>query len=297
MDLEKAREAVNGALETCLAEELKRAPSEIESPIRYAVLGSGKRIRPLLMLASWEAVGGGSIENAPLMLYRLACGPELIHAYSLIHDDLPCMDDDNLRRGRPTVHVAFGVREAILAGAALMPLAVSTIGSAAEGLGIRPDVTAEMIRTLVVASGGAGMVGGQLLDVEAESGEVDLAALEEIHLGKTARLIAASCVIGALAAAASPVVVERLGGYGLKIGLAFQAVDDILDVTGSTEQLGKFGGRDQALGKVTTPSVLGLTGAKEWAAHLGDEAIGQLELLTEANGLRQVTRLILDRDR
>lgn len=297
MDVERARETLNRALEACLSEGLKDASPSIIAPIRYAVLGPGKRIRPLLAIASWEAAGGGSIDTAEPALYRLACAPELVHAYSLIHDDLPCMDDDDLRRGSPTVHVSFGVRVAILTGGALMPLAVSTIGSAADALGIGPDVKAEMIKTLVVASGGAGMVGGQLLDIEAEGGQVNLHTLEEIHLGKTARLISASCVIGALAAGGRPAVIERLANYGLKVGLAFQAVDDILDVIGSTEQLGKFGGRDQVLGKVTAPSVLGLPGAKKRAEQLGDEAIEELELLPDADGLRQVTRLILDRDR
>jgi geranylgeranyl pyrophosphate synthase len=297
MDLERAHKEVDRALEACISEELEDAPPAIASPIRYAVLGPGKRIRPLLVIASWEAVRGESVENTKPALYRLACAPELVHAYSLIHDDLPCMDDDNLRRGRPTVHVSFGVRGAILAGGALMPIAVGTIGSAADELGVGLDVKTEMIKTLVVASGGAGMVGGQLLDIEAEGGQVDLHTLEGIHLGKTARLISASCVIGALAAGGGPAVIERLANYGLRVGLAFQAVDDILDVIGSTEQLGKFGGRDQVLGKVTTPSVLGLPGAKERAAQLGNEAIEELDLLPNADGLRQITRLILDRDR
>ncbi len=297
MDFEKAREEVNRALEACISEELRDAPSSIAAPIQYAVLSPGKRIRPLLVIASWEAVRGGSVEDTKPALYRLACAPELVHAYSLIHDDLPCMDDDNLRRGRPTVHVSFGVRGATLAGGALMPLAVGTIGSAADELGVGLDIKTEMIKTLVVASGGAGMVGGQLLDIEAEGGQVDLHTLEEIHLGKTARLISASCVIGALAAGGGTAAIERLANYGLKVGLAFQAIDDILDVIGSTEKLGKFGGRDQVLGKVTTPSVLGLSGAKKRAEQLGDEAILELDLLPDSEGLHQITRLILDRDR
>ena len=287
MDFERAREKVNRALEACISEELRVAPSSIAAPIEYAVLSPGKRIRPLLVIASWEAVRGESVEDTKPALYRLACAPELVHAYSLIHDDLPCMDDDNLRRGRPTVHVSFGVRAAILAGAALMPLAVGTIGSAADGLGVGMDIKTEMIKTLVAASGGAGMVGGQLLDIEAEGGEVDLDTLEGIHLGK----------IGALAAGAGPDVLERLANYGLKVGLAFQAIDDILDVIGSTEKLGKFGGRDQVLGKVTTPSVLGLSGAKERAAQLGNEAMAELDFLPGSEGLHRITHLILDRDR
>ena len=297
MDFEKAREEVNRALEACISEELRDAPTSISSPIEYAVLSPGKRIRPLLVIASWEAVRGESVEGSKPALYRLACAPELVHAYSLIHDDLPCMDDDDLRRGRPTVHVSFGVRGATLAGGALMPLAVGTIGSAADELGVGLDIKTEMIKTLVAASGGAGMVGGQLLDIETEGGEVDLDTLEGIHLGKTARLLSASCVIGALAAGAGPSVLERLANYGLKVGLAFQAIDDILDVIGSTEKLGKSGGRDQVLGKVTTPSVLGLSGAKERAAQLGNEAIAELDLLPNSEGLHRITRLILDRDR
>ncbi len=207
------------------------------------------------------------------------------------------MDDDDLRRGQPTVHVAFGVRTAIYAGAALMPLAVRVVGSAAEGLGLGADVSSQLITTLTAASGGAGMVGGQLLDLQAERVEVDLEGLERIHLGKTARLIAACCTMGGLAAEAEADTIDRLSRYGVAIGLAFQTVDDILDVTGSSRAMGKVGGRDIELGKATTPSVMGLDGARTRAEDLGSVALDAIAPLDGAAGLREIARLVLERDR
>lgn len=297
MDLARAREGIDQALAAWLDERLICAPGAIAEPIRHAVLAPGKRIRPLLVVASWEAAGGRPDAPPGSALYRLACGPELVHAYSLIHDDLPCMDDDDLRRGRPTAHVKFGVPAAIYAGAALMPLAVRAVVDATAELGLSQELASRIIITLTAASGGSGMVGGQLLDLRAEGVEVGAEELERIHAGKTAQLIAASCTIGALAAAPPESTVERLARYGEALGLAFQTVDDILDRTGSTHRMGKTGGRDEELGKATTPSVFGLEGARSRAQRLGAEALEQIEPLAQTNGLESLARLVLERDR
>lgn len=297
MDLVRTRAAIDQTLVTWLGDRLAGASDEIANPIRHAVLAPGKRIRPLLVVAGWEAAGGADDPVHRSALYRLACGPELVHAYSLIHDDLPCMDDDELRRGRPTVHVRYGVRAAIFAGAALMPLAVRAVGDAAQELRLSSELTAELIMMLAAASGGGGMVGGQLLDLRAEGVDVGAEELERIHAGKTARLIAASCAIGGLAATPGRDTVGRLSRYGQALGLAFQTVDDILDRTGSPKRMGKTGGRDEELGKATTPSVLGLDGARSRARQLGAEALEQIEPLSRTTGLRELARLVLERDR
>ncbi|WP_420634826.1 polyprenyl synthetase family protein [Candidatus Palauibacter sp.] len=298
-ELDAARTAVDEELSAWLGEALREA-EPIADPIRHAVLAPGKRIRPLLMISAWEAARGSERNGGngrPPSLYRLALGPELVHAYSLIHDDLPCMDDDDLRRGRPTLHVRYGERVAILAGAVLQPLAVRAVGDGAAGLELSDGVTARLIVTLARASGGSGMVGGQLLDLLAEREDVSFGTLERIHLGKTARLIAACCTMGAVAARASAETVDRLTRFGLAIGLAFQTVDDILDVTGSSHRMGKIGGRDEALGKATTPSLLGLAGARDRAEQLGREAFRELAPFPAAHRLREIGRLILERDR
>ena len=298
-DLAATRAAVNAELAAWLHESLRDAGG-IAEPLRHAVLAPGKRIRPLLLIAAWEAAGGAAPldgEDPPAPLCRLALGPELVHAYSLVHDDLPCMDDDELRRGRPTLHVRYGERVAILAAAAMQPLAVLAVGEGAAGLGVDDADAARLIAVLAEASGGAGMVGGQLLDLRAEGEEVDFDTLERIHLGKTSSLIRACCTMGGVAAGASEETIARLTRFGTAIGLAFQTVDDILDVTGSSRRMGKVRGRDEALGKATTPSLLGLRGASERAEQLGRDAFRELSSLPAAELLREIGRLILERDR
>lgn len=299
--LRELRSAIDAELEAWLTETLQGA-GPIAEPIRYAVLAPGKRIRPLLLLGAWEAAGGGTGNGAGVGsgaggLHRLALGPELIHTYSLIHDDLPCMDDDDLRRGRPTVHVRYGERAAVLAGAALLPLAIRAVTEGAAGLELPDAEASQLIGTLTSAAGSAGMVGGQLLDLLAEQESIGFDTLARIHLGKTARLIAACCTMGGLAARASAETVGRLTRFGTAIGLAFQTVDDILDVTGSSIRMGKTGGRDEVLGKATTPSVLGLEGARARAEQFGGEALGEIAPLDGADRLREIGRLILERDR
>lgn len=284
------RERIEAALVRMLDGLLEDVPGSRADPIRYAVLGPGKRIRPLLLMAASRATGGDPEAAAPI-----ACSVEFVHAYSLVHDDLPCMDDDVLRRGRPTLHVRFGTPAAVLAGAALMPLAVRAIRVGVGRLGLDDSAAGALVERLTVAAGGQGMVGGQLLDLRAEGRTVTPAELETIHLGKTARLIAASAAMGGIAAGASPEQVDRLERFGTRLGLAFQATDDILDLRGTTDELGKESGRDAALGKATYPAVHGLLEAERLSRQLVASAERELEGLPEAGDLRTIADWILAR--
>jgi geranylgeranyl pyrophosphate synthase len=210
-------------------------------------------------------------EGSPA-LYRLACAPEIVHTYSLVHDDLPCMDDDDLRRGRPTVHRVFGAGLATLAGAALLPLAVEVVLESGEALGLGEAAVARLVVELCGAAGAAGMVGGQLMDLEAERRPVDAKELERIHRAKTGALLACSLRIGALAAGAGEEALRALTEYGEALGLAFQITDDILDVTGDACSLGKAAGRDEELRKASYPSLFGLDGARERARRCAEAA-------------------------
>jgi geranylgeranyl pyrophosphate synthase len=284
------RDRVEAALDGFLARELNGVAPAVADPIRYAVLSPGKRIRPLLMIAAYRAAGGASPRIADL-----ACSVELVHAYSLVHDDLPCMDDDVLRRGRPTVHVRFGVAPAILAGAALMPLAVEAILAAARPMGVDDARLRRLVETLTVASGANGMVGGQLLDLRAEGREVGREELEAIHTGKTARLIGASVSMGGIAAGADGERVAQLERFGLRLGLAFQAIDDILDLRGETSELGKESGRDAALRKATYPGLFGLAEAERISRDLVRDAQAELAGLEAPGALRDLAGYIIDR--
>jgi len=290
VSLDDARAAVDLALVDLVDMLADECPSAVEGPIRHAVLAPGKRIRPLLLMAGYRAAGGEDPGIA-----RLACAVELVHVYSLIHDDLPCMDDDVLRRGRPTVHVVYGVEAAVLAGAALMPLAVRVIYSAADGLGLSDRCRRDLVLELTRAAGGGGMVGGQWLDLEAEGRAIDWPELENIHRGKTARLITAAVTMGGLAAGADEVMLGHLRRFGRELGLAFQVIDDILDVTGSSSELGKTGGRDVALGKATTPAVLGLDEAVRVGRDLAERARGELAGLDRADALLEIADLVIER--
>ena len=230
---------IEATLDAIVTRELNAIPPAMAAPIRSAVLSPGKRIRPLLVLASYQGTGGTSDE-----IVTLACAAEMVHAYSLVHDDLPCMDNDVLRRGQPTLHVRYGEAAAVVAGAALMPMAIRAGLSAGESMRLSDECVRRLLLTLTEASGAGGMVGGQLLDLRAEGRRVSAERLERIHTGKTAKLIAACVVMGGLAAGADDAIIARLHRFGLRLGLAFQAVDDILDVTGSDVELGKRSGRD-----------------------------------------------------
>lgn len=249
-------------------------PDEAMSPVplhramRYAVLGGGKRMRPLLVYAAGLALGAALDRlDAP------AAAVEIIHAYSLVHDDLPAMDDDALRRGQPTCHVAFGEAMAILAGDALQALAFEVL-SEAPALDVEPAVRVEMLRILAKACGSQGMAGGQALDLASVGQRLDPAELERMHVHKTGALIRASVRLGALAAGCrDEAVLARIDRYGHCVGLAFQIRDDILDVEGSTDQLGKTAGKDVAQAKPTYPAILGMTASRGQLAAMTEQAL------------------------
>ncbi|MBV6522756.1 MAG: Farnesyl diphosphate synthase [Gemmatimonadaceae bacterium] len=270
--------------------ELGDVDPRVGDAIRYALLGEGKRLRALLTIGAYRA-GGGTRDPIDL-----AASVEVVHAYSLVHDDLPCMDDDAVRRGRPAVHRAFGVQVATAAGLAMVPMAARAAFRASRALGLTVVDSGQIVRVLMQASGAGGMIGGQLLDLEAEGRQLSLEELEQVHRAKTGALIAASVRIGAMAAGAGESSVTALQQFGDALGLAFQIADDVLDVTSTTDQLGKTAGRDRALGKSTYPGILGVDGAVERARSLAYRACERLErsnLLT--NALRTLAHHVVER--
>ncbi len=285
------RERVERALDRWLPSATTQ-PANLHSAMRYAALGGGKRVRPVLVYAAGQALGA-----KPDCLDGAACAVELIHAYSLVHDDLPAMDDDDLRRGRPTCHRAYDEATAILAGDALQTLAFRILCED-DDLCIDRIDRLRMIAELAHASGSRGMAGGQALDMHATGREIDLAELENLHIHKTGALILASVRLGALASGASHD--ERLAGlerYAKCIGLAFQVRDDVLDVEGETEVLGKTRGKDAAADKATYPALIGLEGAREMAQRLIDQALENIAALdAAADPLRQLARYIVGRE-
>jgi len=245
----------------------QQPPQALHGAMRYAVLGGGKRLRPMLVYATGAALGA-----APEALDAPAAAVEIIHAYSLVHDDLPAMDDDDLRRGQPTCHVAFGEAMAILAGDALQALAFEFL-AADTALRVDAATRVRMLRVLAAACGAHGMAGGQALDLAAVGQVLSPAELERMHVHKTGALIRAAVQLGALAAgAADAALLAKLERYGHCLGLAFQIRDDILDVEGDSATIGKTAGKDAAQGKPTYMSLLGLAGAKAKAAALGRDA-------------------------
>ena len=286
--LARGRDRVNAALEHALPDS-EQPPARLHAAMRYAVLGKGKRLRPALVYAAGEALGA-----APATLDAPACAVELIHAYSLVHDDLPAMDDDDLRRGAPTCHRQFDESTAILAGDALQALAFELIANHSPASD--RDMRADMVATLAHAAGAAGMAGGQSLDLLACGRQGSLAELERMHRHKTGALIRASVLLGALGAGADNAACERLGTYGEAIGLAFQIVDDILDVTADTATLGKTQGADIERDKATYPALLGLDGARAHAQRRREEALAALEGAGgEFEPLRDLARFVVDR--
>ena len=264
------RAAVAAALTGFCDAYLADAPGAVGAAIRYSLLGEGKRLRAVLVSAAYTAAGGTGDVSA------LAAAVEVVHAYSLVHDDLPCMDDDDMRRGRPTTHIVYGVSVATAAGLAMVPLAARTAAAAAHDLGLDMVTVGDIVRELMGAAGGAGMIGGQLLDLEGEGRPLALADLERIHRLKTGALITASVRLGGLAAGASSEQLAAFTQYGDAIGLAFQIADDVLDVTATTDQLGKTAGRDIALAKSTYPALLGIDGAVSRAEALVEEGCSAL---------------------
>jgi geranylgeranyl pyrophosphate synthase len=270
------RATVASALDRIAAGAEGHLDARVAAAVRYALTGAGKRLRAVLVMVAYRASGGTGDASG------LAAAVEVVHAYSLVHDDLPCMDNDDVRRGRPTVHRVHGVAAATAAGVAMVPLAARAAAQAARDLGLNPETQGEIVRTLMRAAGAGGMIGGQLLDLLAEGRVLDATELEQVHRLKTGALIAASVRIGGLAAGAGATTMRALTEYGEAVGLAFQIADDVLDVTATTSQLGKTAGKDAAHGKSTYPSVLGLEAARARAAVLADEACAALR----AGGVR-----------
>ena len=270
-DFAADRRDVAAALDAIADRYLTDTPTGVASAIRYALTGEGKRLRPLLCLAAYRAAGGRGDAR------ELAASLEIVHAYSLVHDDLPCMDNDDVRRGRATVHRAFGVRAATAAGLAMVPLAARAAYDAALSLDLGTNAAAAIVGDLMRASGAAGMIGGQLLDLEGENDQLSLEQLERVHSLKTGALIAAAVRIGGAAAGAPPAVAAALGAYGRSVGLAFQIADDVLDVTATTDQLGKTAGKDAAHKKSTYPALIGIDRAVARAETLVDDACAALD--------------------
>ena len=284
------RVRTDAALDRALPAD-NRAPQRLHAAMRHAVLLGGKRMRPLLVHAS------GALFNAdPALLDAPAVAIELIHAYSLVHDDLPAMDDDDLRRGQPTVHVAFDEATAILAGDALQSLAFSVLADAPGS----PLVRVELLRTLASAAGAAGMCGGQALDLHATGNghAMTVGDLEQLHALKTGALIRAAVRMGALCGDADDDALDALDRYADALGLAFQVRDDILDVEGDSATLGKTAGKDAAQDKATFPALLGMTASRQRLDELSramDAALAPFG--ARADGLRALGRLAVERDR
>jgi len=280
----RSQELVDAALERFLP-SVDNTPSRLHDAMRYSVLGGGKRIRPALTIAVAEA-----FDTPATAVIAPASAVELIHAYSLIHDDLPAMDDDDLRRGRPTCHIAFDEATAVLAGDALQALAFDILSNAVE---IPEGQRLAMVQVLSRASGFRGMVGGQALDLSAVGRQISLEELEQMHLRKTGALIEAAVLLGAICAEADRHWQEQLSRYARTVGLAFQVRDDILDVEGETTAIGKQQGADLARNKPTYPALLGLEEAKNLLATLHQQALESLEGLgPRGDSLRGVADFI-----
>ena len=270
------------------------APAGLGEAMRYAVLDGGKRLRPLLTLAAARAVAGAVDVPAAL---RSACAVELIHAYSLVHDDMPCMDNDVLRRGKPTVHVAYGEAQALLAGDALQALAFELLTP--DDGSVAPAVQARLCAALARAAGHHGMAGGQAIDLAHVGLAMTEAALRDMHRRKTGAMLEVSVHMGALSAGADGPTLACLQRYAQAIGLAFQVVDDILDVTADSATLGKTAGKDQANDKPTFVSLLGLAGAQAQAQTLLQDALAALDaaVLSDDGALRALAHMVVQRDR
>jgi geranylgeranyl diphosphate synthase type II len=287
--LTERRALVDGALEKLLPPD-ETPPPTVHRAMRYSVMAGGKRLRPILVIAGAEAVGG-----TPDLVLPTACALELIHTYSLIHDDLPAMDDDDYRRGRLTSHKVFGEAVAILAGDALLTLAFRLV---AENSALVPNplVLREVVVEIAEAAGTFGMVGGQVVDIESEGKPVGAETLEYIHLHKTAALIRASLRVGALLANADRKALAAIGEAGRDLGLAFQIVDDILDVEGSLEELGKTAGSDERKQKATYPAIHGLEASRRQAKLLIERAKERLDALgARSEQLRALADYIVER--
>lgn len=290
--LKGKQQKVNTALEK-LWEDAHTPPTLLIPAMQYSLLGGGKRLRPILCIAACEAVGGREADVMPA-----ACALELIHTYSLIHDDLPAMDDDDFRRARPTCHKAFDEATAILAGDALLTAAFEALADAGRRKGRETLKWLEAIYLIARAAGCFGMVQGQMMDVSSEGKVINLEELKELQELKTGALIEASVRTGALLGGGSSQEIAALGVYGRHIGLAFQVADDILNVEGKPEMLGKPVGSDQALQKATGASLMGLEQAKARAAELIDSALEEIKIFgIKGEPLAALARYVIERER
>ena len=283
--LEQCRKFIDAKLDEVLP-PASAQPTTLHEAMRYSTMAGGKRLRPALVIAAAEAVGGSREDAVPA-----ACAVEMIHTYSLIHDDLPAMDDDDLRRGRPTCHKVYGDAMAILAGDGLLTYAFEVLTSTKH-----TESVAGIVRAIARGAGTQGMVGGQVLDIEGEGKPPTLASVSAIHAWKTAALISACCEAGALSGGATQTEYEHLTLYGRNIGLAFQIVDDILDITSSPEELGKTPGKDARAGKATYPAVMGVEKARQEADRLAKHAFEALKIFgPRGRTLEALGRFVLER--
>ena len=288
--LAEQKERVDAALEKALPPSARLEKKVIEAA-RYSLFAGGKRLRPVLCLAAADVVGGDPAVSMPA-----ACALEMIHTYSLIHDDLPAMDNDDFRRGRPTNHKVFGEAVAILAGDALLTEAFGLLAGLREDRSISARKVLDVIHILVKASGTCGMIGGQVIDLESENRDVDMATVEYMHVHKTGALLSASLQVGAILGGGSNDQIATLKHYGHHFGLAFQITDDILDVEGNAVEMGKTPGSDVAKNKKTYPALIGLAASKEAAREHVDGAIQALEIFNDkADPLRALARYLLVR--
>ncbi|HXG93424.1 MAG TPA: farnesyl diphosphate synthase [Blastocatellia bacterium] len=274
----------------CLVPADTVPPRQLHRAMRYSLFAGGKRLRPALVLAAGEAFGAETDDLMPA-----ACAIEMIHTYSLIHDDLPAMDNDDLRRGRPTCHKAFGEATAILAGDALLTQAFRVLAADAPARDALKQV--RVIREIATAAGTVdALIGGQMVDIESEGKSVDATTLEYIHRSKTGAMITASVVVGGIIADAADEQIEKLRAYGERVGLAFQIADDILDVTSTSEQLGKTPGKDQAAHKATYPALHGIAASESKMRELVGEAVEIVSSLgIESAMLEEIARFIIAR--
>lgn len=282
------RKDVDRALDRFLPKATAR-PATIHKAMRYSLFAGGKRLRPILTLAAAEACGGDAAAAIPA-----ACAVECIHTYSLVHDDLPSMDNDDFRRGRPTSHKVFGDGIAVLAGDALLTVAFEILASANP---TRRYSMTDLLRELAVAAGSRKLIAGQVADLEAEKRKVSRAELRYIHENKTAAMLTVSLRLGAMSANATAPQLRAITEFGGALGLAFQVIDDILDVTQSSEKLGKSAGKDVAAQKATYPSIIGLENARREAQRLTRRAHGSLKSFgARGERLRELATYLLERD-
>lgn len=289
--LEQARTRIDRRLDGLATRMVREVPGQLGAALGYALRSPGKRVRPALLMAAYRACGGSndSVDG-------LATAVEIVHTYSLVHDDLPCMDNDALRRGRPTTHVQFDVTTATRVGYLLVPVAAEQLAEAAREMELTEATITALATELFEAGGIRGMVGGQWLDLEAEGQQLDLAGLTAVHSGKTGALITAAVVIGGIAAGAPAGTLAALRGFGAEIGLAFQVADDVLDATGSSGVLGKTPGKDAEVAKSTYVGLLGVEGARDEARR---HCLAAIDLLAaaavEPGALAPLARYIVTR--